>query len=329
MNLLKDNSLSFEESTVIEKKIKDLTDNSSEIMKGLIKRIGDMPPSDYNKVITLSKELADLKMQATEIYNSDSSNKEQLIKDLKETHDNKKRELNKLVQETKILSKLDGNYTVQEKRDLYDLEVKAKNLEREIEGKDGAEVLVKKEELKRIREKQNNIAINSMFTTQAKGVGAINEILKNKGLSGIEVINATTEQEAIDQHDKIVDKLVEAGELTEAKAKAQKASFLQTIKSAEAAKTTINKTDYVFNIKDLDTSTYMNLEEMQNMCNKLELETVPILDKIICDESWTIQKFQDYANTITYGDYCGEGIVIRDCNDITISFKIINQNYKD
>jgi RNA ligase (TIGR02306 family) len=86
---------------------------------------------------------------------------------------------------------------------------------------------------------------------------------------------------------------------------------------------------YVFNIKDLDTNKYMNLEEMQNMCNRLELETVPILDKIICDESWTIQKFQDYANTITYGDNYGEGIVIRDCKDIRISFKIINQNYKD
>lgn len=250
MNLLQNDKLSFEESTVIEKKIKDLTDNSSEIMKGLIKRIGDMPPSDYDKVINLSKELADLKTQATNIYNSDSSNKEQLIKDLKETHDSKKKELNKLVQETKILSKLDGNYTVQEKRDLYDLEIQAKNLEKEIEGKDGAEVLVKKEQLKQIREKQNNIALNSMITTQAKGVGAINEILKSKGLSGIEVVNATTEQEAIEQHDKIVDKLVEAGELTEAKAKAQKSIFLQTIKSAEAAKTTINKTDYVFNIKD-------------------------------------------------------------------------------
>lgn len=86
---------------------------------------------------------------------------------------------------------------------------------------------------------------------------------------------------------------------------------------------------YVFNIKDLDTNKFMNIKEMQNMCNKLELETVPILDKIICDESWTIQKFQDYANTITYGDYCGEGIVIRECNDIRVSFKIINQNYKD
>ena len=63
-----------------QNKIKDLTDASSEIMKGLIKRIGDMPPSDYDKVINLSKELADLKTLATEIYNSDSSNKEQLIK---------------------------------------------------------------------------------------------------------------------------------------------------------------------------------------------------------------------------------------------------------
>lgn len=251
MDLLKDNSLSFEESVVIEKKIKDLTDNSSEIMKGLIKRIGDMPVSDYNKVINLSKEIADLKTQATTIYNSDSSNKEQLIKDLKETHDSKRRELNKLVQETKILSKLDGNYTVQEKRDLYDLEVKAKNLEREIEGKDGAEVLTKKEELKQIREKQNNIALNSMFTTQGKGVGAINEILKSKGLSGIEVANVNTIEEAIEQHDKLLTKLVESGELTEAKAKKERATFVQTIKYAEAAITTINGTDYIYNIKEV------------------------------------------------------------------------------
>ena len=250
MNLLKDNSLSFAESTAIEQKIKDLTDSSSEIMKGLIKRIGDMPPSDYDKVINLSKELADLKMQATEIYNSDSSNKEQLIKDLKDTHDTKKRELNKLVQETKILSKLDGNYTVQEKRDLYDLEVKAKNIEREIEGKDGAEVLTRKEELKQIREKQNNIAINSMFTTQGKGVSAINEVLKSKGLSGIEVANVNTVEEAIEQHDKLLTKLVEAGELTEAKAKAQKATFLKTIKSAEAVNANVNGTDYIYNIKE-------------------------------------------------------------------------------
>ena len=86
---------------------------------------------------------------------------------------------------------------------------------------------------------------------------------------------------------------------------------------------------YVFNIKDLNENRYLNLEEMIHLCEKLELETVPILDIIDCNESWTIQKFQDYANNITYGDSCGEGIVIRDCNDMKISFKIINQNYKD
>lgn len=86
---------------------------------------------------------------------------------------------------------------------------------------------------------------------------------------------------------------------------------------------------YVFNIKDLNENRYLNLEDMTLLCKKLELETVPILDIIDCDESWTIQKFQDYANNITYGNSCGEGIVIRDCNDIEISFKVINQNYKD
>jgi RNA ligase (TIGR02306 family) len=86
---------------------------------------------------------------------------------------------------------------------------------------------------------------------------------------------------------------------------------------------------YVFNIKDLNENRYLNLDEMNILCKKLDLETVPILDIMNFDESWTIQKFQDYANNITYGDSCGEGIVIRDCNDMEISFKIINQNYKD
>ena len=86
---------------------------------------------------------------------------------------------------------------------------------------------------------------------------------------------------------------------------------------------------YVFNIKDLNQNRYLNLEEMTLLCKKLELETVPILDIINYDESWTIQKFQDYANNITYGDSCGEGIVIRDCNNVETSFKVINQNYKD
>jgi RNA ligase (TIGR02306 family) len=86
---------------------------------------------------------------------------------------------------------------------------------------------------------------------------------------------------------------------------------------------------YVFTIKDLSENRYLNLEEMKVMSKKLDLETVPILDIIDCDESWTIQKFQDYANNITYGDSCGEGIVIRDCNNIETSFKVINQNYKD
>lgn len=86
---------------------------------------------------------------------------------------------------------------------------------------------------------------------------------------------------------------------------------------------------YVFNIKDLNENRYLNLEDMTALCKKLELETVPILDIIDCDESWTIQKFQDYANNITYENSCGEGIVIRDCNDVETSFKVINQNYKD
>jgi RNA ligase (TIGR02306 family) len=98
---------------------------------------------------------------------------------------------------------------------------------------------------------------------------------------------------------------------------------------------------YVFNIKDLDSNTYYGMNDIKNICSNIGLDTVPILDVVKCNSSWTISKFQDYANKVTYTTNMNkkvpaEGIVIRPIDPIWssnlnkyLSFKIINQNYKD
>lgn len=98
---------------------------------------------------------------------------------------------------------------------------------------------------------------------------------------------------------------------------------------------------YVFNIKNLDTNNYFGLDEMQEFCLKLGIKMVPVLDKLICDENYTVNKFQEIANNIYYTrpnnkKIPGEGIVIRTTKSEyskvlqkMLSCKVINQNYRD
>ena len=98
---------------------------------------------------------------------------------------------------------------------------------------------------------------------------------------------------------------------------------------------------YVFNIKNLDSNNYYGMEDIKKLCLDLELDMVPIIKVMKFDESYNIQKLQDIANDVQYitsmnKKVPGEGIVIRPINPIWsntinkyLSFKIINQNYKD
>ena len=93
---------------------------------------------------------------------------------------------------------------------------------------------------------------------------------------------------------------------------------------------------YIFNIKNLDTNTYFSLDELSFFCQTNNLEMVPVLNTFLCDESHTVEFFQNLANEVKYGKAKGEGIVIRPIipkfSQIlgkSLSVKVINQNYKD
>ncbi len=96
---------------------------------------------------------------------------------------------------------------------------------------------------------------------------------------------------------------------------------------------------YVFTVKNLDTHKYYTVDELIEFCKELNVEMVPILDRFVIDKTWSITKFQELANSVTYTTPMNkkvpaEGIVIRPCQyvysellDKMLSTKIINQNY--
>ena len=98
---------------------------------------------------------------------------------------------------------------------------------------------------------------------------------------------------------------------------------------------------YVFNIKNIKTKQYYGYEDILRICKDLNLKTVPLLSKFVCDSSYTIEKFQQISNDVVYvtpmnKKVPGEGIVIRPIIPIyspilgkMLSCKVINQNYKD
>ncbi len=98
---------------------------------------------------------------------------------------------------------------------------------------------------------------------------------------------------------------------------------------------------YVFNVKEIDSNKFLGMNDIKNVCEKLQLNMVPVLDVIIIDNTWTVGVFQQYANKVVYTlpnkkTVPGEGIVVRPVEPIYssvihkyLSFKIINQIYKD
>lgn len=99
---------------------------------------------------------------------------------------------------------------------------------------------------------------------------------------------------------------------------------------------------FVFNIKNLDNGEYLSYNDMIDVCKSLELKLVPLIDKFIFDDTWSISRLQDLANKLTY-DSCSnrkgtiaEGLVIRPITPKyspylgrMLSLKLINQNYLD
>lgn len=89
--------------------------------------------------------------------------------------------------------------------------------------------------------------------------------------------------------------------------------------------------DYrVFNIYDIDNHKYLNWESVEEICNKLKLNTVPVVYKGCSNKiELTTDAFLKLANDQSYGEkLIAEGIVVKTNDEnYRISFKVISNEY--
>ena len=87
--------------------------------------------------------------------------------------------------------------------------------------------------------------------------------------------------------------------------------------------------DYrIFNIFDIDTKTYLDWNEVKDICHNNSWHTVPELYQGKCKMEWIdVKNLLSYASTIKYATKIpAEGIVIKTLNR-SISFKVISNEY--
>ena len=100
----------------------------------------------------------------------------------------------------------------------------------------------------------------------------------------------------------------------------------------------LSNTDFVvYRMFDLNNKKELGLDEMQRYCSLLSLKMVPILHRFVFDESWTMEKLTQIADSGVYPNgNPSEGLVLRPTEPVwspylskNLSVKLINQNYKD
>lgn len=94
---------------------------------------------------------------------------------------------------------------------------------------------------------------------------------------------------------------------------------------------------YVFNVKDLKTNQSLGLYGINDYCEQLGVQMVPLLKVFEYNDNWDIARLQQEANELKYSNGVpAEGLVVRPIRPVyseflrkDLSVKIINQNYKD
>jgi ATP-dependent RNA circularization protein (DNA/RNA ligase family) len=83
---------------------------------------------------------------------------------------------------------------------------------------------------------------------------------------------------------------------------------------------------YVFNVYNIDTKKYYDLASMITICDRLGLDTVPILDTDYKLPETVGEMIKYASGRSTLADCIREGVVVR-AHDKSISFKAVSNEY--
>lgn len=93
---------------------------------------------------------------------------------------------------------------------------------------------------------------------------------------------------------------------------------------------------FIFDIWDIDQQRHLTPIERSEMIDELcgwmveggyWWNRVPLIEYVTIDDSWTLQKFLEYANRPSINHKIGEGVVFKSVKPNGISFKVINNQF--
>lgn len=84
---------------------------------------------------------------------------------------------------------------------------------------------------------------------------------------------------------------------------------------------------YVYDIYDIRKGKYLDGYMRQEICSKLGVKHVPIIDPALIMEGWTLERILKYAERPSIKNPVAEGVVFKSLIDPEISFKAISNAY--
>jgi hypothetical protein len=160
------NPVSKEREAAIETKIKALTVEGSSLHQKAIRRIGDMSTGTWKDIVAQSTEMAKIKAEARDVYNSNSENKNELLKGLQEKYDAIKYNVNEQLAATSALNNdiLFKNMPVENRRNVVQT-ISEINRLKELSKKDNYTADLYKEKIKSLTEKYTSELADSSITS--------------------------------------------------------------------------------------------------------------------------------------------------------------------
>lgn len=138
-----------------QSKAEALTADNAAIVQKTIDRIGGMPDNTYKSMLTLDQERRDLQVEAGKIAKSNESeqSKAQAISILSDQYKSKSEQLNDLQANIELMDGISSAYEPKVRKDIYNLLIKAKDINTSMKSLNELQQTEAKQELKLIQDK--------------------------------------------------------------------------------------------------------------------------------------------------------------------------------
>jgi hypothetical protein len=183
-----------DQKKVIQDRIKELTIQGSELHQNAIQRMGDMSEGTWKNIVNNAKALSKIQLQAKEIYNGNSSNKNALLKNLQVKYSEIDRSTNEMLSRAKDLNDtaLFKQMGIQDRRKVVENLTEIARLEQLGKG-DKSTAGLHVETIKNLRNENSEILVRSSNENLSQIINTVNKYYGGLGETVSKVIDVNAE----------------------------------------------------------------------------------------------------------------------------------------